>query len=320
VAGGYDVAVVASPAGLAPGTFQASLQISCPGAAGSPVSVPVELTVAGSAPILTVAPASLSFAARSGTNPAEQVVTLGNGGTGALALPGVAVSYASGSSWLQTSVTGRQTPYALHVQPIVSGLAQGTYSATVQVQSLGAANSPATIAVTLLVCDPPALQVYWTPSPAPPQAGFQVPGLVAAGFPAQLACNEAGVAGVQVFVGTPLSVVPCTGTGNCVDASTWRCDLAGGGVSVPLASGGTYDVEVRGLDARGNEKYSGQEVLAVRGPGRRQRRLQKPDVPRPRFAPVAVHLIWVEGERLVQGEEDGATPSLHSASRMNVPA
>lgn len=113
-------------------------------------------------------------------------------------------------------------------------------------------------------CDfAPALNVYWRPSSVPPQAGFQVPGLVPAGFQPQLDCAEAGVAGVRVYVGSRLDLVPCVGAGTCLDASTWRCDLVEGGISVPLNSGGTYDVQVDAVDTFGNLKYSGLQAAGV---------------------------------------------------------
>jgi hypothetical protein len=117
-------------------------------------------------------------------------------------------------------------------------------------------------------CDPVRLLAYWAPG-GTPQAGFQVPGLVAAGFPAQLGCAQAGVVGVRVFVGTPPTAVPCTGAGACLDASTWRCDLATGGITVPLSAGaGTYDLQIDAFDAAGlavaDAKYSsGRQAVAV---------------------------------------------------------
>jgi hypothetical protein len=102
------------------------------------------------------------------------------------------------------------------------------------------------------------LNVYWTPGPSP-NAGFEVPGLVAAGFPSELGCAAAGVSGVQVFVGG--LIAPCSGgAGFCVDANTWLCST--GGVSVAIGSGGTYAVQVDAYDANGNLKYTSGPVAA----------------------------------------------------------
>lgn len=88
------------------------------------------------------------------------------------------------------------------------------------------------------------LNVYWTPGP-PPTGGFVVPGLAAAGFPAQMDCATAGVSTVEFFV-------------NGVHDSTWPCTT--GGVSVSIASGGTYSVQVDGYDSLNNLKYSSGAV------------------------------------------------------------
>jgi hypothetical protein len=112
-------------------------------------------------------------------------------------------------------------------------------------------------------CFAPALSVYWRPSAVQPQAGFQVPGLVAAGLPPQLDCGSAGVVGVRVYVGARLDLVPCTGAGACLDGSTWRCDFSEGGIRVPLQVGGTYDVQVDAVDAAGSPKYSGLQAASV---------------------------------------------------------
>lgn len=102
--------------------------------------------------------------------------------------------------------------------------------------------------------------VYWDACNSagcqPPQAGFVVPGLTAANgfsFP-QLDCVMAGVDSVQVFVSGTL--VPCSGAGNCFDASTWRCGI--GGLSVPVLGSGTYTVQVKGFDPTGAQKFQSQ--------------------------------------------------------------
>lgn len=130
--------------------------------------------------------------------------------------------------------------------PVVAALASGCYVNDVT------------------TCDvAPALNVYWRPSPSPPQAGFQVPGLTAAGFPAQLDCADAGVSAVRIFVGALQDNVPCLdGPSRCIGAD-WRCDLLEGGITIPLQSGGTYDVVVEGRDPFDNLKYRGQLAAGV---------------------------------------------------------
>jgi hypothetical protein len=105
-------------------------------------------------------------------------------------------------------------------------------------------------------CDPPFLNVYWTPGQVP-NGGFQVPGLVAAGFPNQLDCAVAGVDGVQVRIGGVIA--SCSG-GLCLDPDTWLCGTRG--VSVPIPGGGAYDVRIDAVDASGNPKYTSGIVVA----------------------------------------------------------
>jgi hypothetical protein len=112
-------------------------------------------------------------------------------------------------------------------------------------------------------CFAPNLNVYWTPG-APPQGGFQVPGLLGAGFAQQLDCAQAAVAGVQMFVNGQL--VQCTGgLSFCVDSSTWRCDV--GGLSLPITGAGQFDVEVDGLDSLGGLKYQSRDTVFARDCG-----------------------------------------------------
>jgi len=110
-------------------------------------------------------------------------------------------------------------------------------------------------------CTSPSLLAYWTPSTGSPQGGFQVPGLVAGGLPAQLGCAEAGVASIQVRVGGV--VVPCSGAGSCVDAQTWLCTVEG--IAVPLPLPGTYDVRVDAFDAGGVQRYALLDAVDVFG-------------------------------------------------------
>jgi hypothetical protein len=107
-------------------------------------------------------------------------------------------------------------------------------------------------------CNAPNLHLYWTPGPAP-NGGFVVPGLVAAGFPSSLNCTDAGVAGVQLTVGGVIQT--CTAAGFCVDVNTWKCSTAG--LTVPLNTGGTYQVQVNALDAAGNLKYQSFDNVSV---------------------------------------------------------
>ncbi|HSU14349.1 BACON domain-containing protein [Longimicrobium sp.] len=152
-----QVTVTVNTAGLAQGTYSGTIDVSAPGASGSPRSIPVTLTVS-SAPVLGVSATTFSFAALAGTNPAAQPVTITNTGGGTLAwsasddAPWLTVTPASGSL---ASNAGAQA--ALSVS--TAGLAAGTYHATVTLTAPGAGGSPRALAVTLAVSAPPAVSV-----------------------------------------------------------------------------------------------------------------------------------------------------------------
>jgi hypothetical protein len=74
-----------------------------------------------------------------------------NSGGGTLAVPTTGIVYHSGSGWLSVQVQGSQAPYTLVTQPTTGSLAAGTYTATVNVSSTGATNSPQPYTVTFTV-------------------------------------------------------------------------------------------------------------------------------------------------------------------------
>jgi hypothetical protein len=109
-----------------------------------------------SSPAISLSPTSLSFnGTAGGSNPAVQDVTVSNSGEGTLATPTTTTTYGSGSGWLSVQVQGSSAPYTLAVQPSLTGLAAGTYTATVKVASSGADNTPQSFPVTLTVASGP---------------------------------------------------------------------------------------------------------------------------------------------------------------------
>ena len=74
-------------AGLAQGTYTATVTVTSAGTSGSPKLIPVTLTVGppAPAPVLTTSPASLTFSGvAGGANPAAQNVSVTNTGGGTL--------------------------------------------------------------------------------------------------------------------------------------------------------------------------------------------------------------------------------------------
>jgi glucose/arabinose dehydrogenase/PKD repeat protein len=176
-----DVSATVDIAGLAPGTYNATITVTASGAQGSPATVPVTLTVGAQPPppALAVAPASLSFAGTAGgPAPAGKTIDVSNSGGGTLSF-----TVSDDAAWLSVAPASGTAPQAVTVTASPASLATGTYNATVTVTAAGATGSPKTVPVTFTVSDGP-----------PPQTGL----VAAYGF------NEAS--------GT--AVTDASGTGN----------------------------------------------------------------------------------------------------------
>ena len=136
--------VSANPAGLAEGTYNATVTLSAPGATNSPISIPVTLAVKTA--VLSVTPTNLNFFVPSNLNPNPQTLQISNLGTGVLGW-----SASATSNWLVLNSTTGSAPSTVTVSPNTSTLANNTYSDTIAINSPDAANSPATISVSTVV-------------------------------------------------------------------------------------------------------------------------------------------------------------------------
>jgi hypothetical protein len=115
-------------------------------------------------PLLQLNPGSLSFdALEGGTNPDPQTVTVGNSGGGSLADVGVNEN----AAWLSVAVSGSGNSQILTNQIDISGLAAGSYQASVEVGCANAVNSPKSYDVSLAVGQEPELtRIDITPASA----------------------------------------------------------------------------------------------------------------------------------------------------------
>lgn len=149
----YTVSIQPMTDALTPGTYTATLAVASAGASNSPQWVSVTFSVGSAAvPTIALSRSSLTFATNVGAAlPAAQAVTVSNAGSGTLAAPTASIAYASGDAWLSATVTGGPTSYTLSVRPTSTTLPAGTYSATVNVASTGASNTPQAIAVSYTV-------------------------------------------------------------------------------------------------------------------------------------------------------------------------
>ena len=167
------ITVGANSAGMAQGTYSATITVSAPGAGGSPISIPVTLSVKTA--VLSVTPTTLNFFGAANLNPVPQNVQISNLGTGALNW-----SATFTSPWLNLSSLTGAAPSTITVAPNTSSLAIGNYSDTISVSSPNVNNSPANVSVsthvgTLLFSDNfSAGAGNWTVGPLGFAAGWSV--------------------------------------------------------------------------------------------------------------------------------------------------
>ena len=137
-----SVLVTANPAGLAPGTYAGTINVTAAGA--KPLAVAVTLIVTA-VPQLVITPGQLIFVAPAG-GPAPAAQTLAVTSTGAA----LSFTAAAGSYWLQVMPTSGTTPATLSVSVVSAGLATGVYNGTINITQAGSA-VPTMILVTLQV-------------------------------------------------------------------------------------------------------------------------------------------------------------------------
>jgi hypothetical protein len=139
---------------LTAGIYTATVQVLSSVASNSPQTISVSFTVAAPPPQIALSSSSLTFNATWGAgNPASQAVNITNAGGGTLSSLSIGtITYGSGAGWLQTPVLSATiAPATLTLQPLTGSLAAGIYTATVQVLSSVASNSPRTINVSFEV-------------------------------------------------------------------------------------------------------------------------------------------------------------------------
>ncbi len=156
------VTVQPSHAGLVAGTYTATLRIASASASNSPVSVTITYTVTAP-PSITLSATSRTFTAVvGGANPPAQTVQITNGGSGTVSGLATSISYGSGSGWLAASLDATTAPATLTLTATRGALTAGTYTATVNVTSPTASNSPRPITVTFTVQAGPTIALSGT--------------------------------------------------------------------------------------------------------------------------------------------------------------
>jgi hypothetical protein len=141
---------------LAAGSYAATVTVQSAAAGNGPQSVAVTLTV-GNGPAIALGRSAVTFnATAGGATPGSESIGITNAGGGTLSDLAIgAVAYGAGASgWLGgVALSSTTAPATLTLTPSITGLAPGTYTATVPVTSsaAGVTNSPQSVAVTLVV-------------------------------------------------------------------------------------------------------------------------------------------------------------------------
>lgn len=229
---GFGV-VATPPSGVAAGTYTATISVSPNGGGGTAVSLPVSVVISG-ANYLTVGRSSVSFDYAPGApNPAPVIVPV-TSSSGPLRFEAVAATLGH-AAWLSVSQSSQYTPANITITVSPQGLAAGTYSGSVVINSDDASNGQQQIAVTL--------NVTTSSLSASPF------GLV---FSSQL---NNGQVSPQVFVvsGSQGAALPFTVTTTTDSGGTWLLAVGNGPTPATVAVGvnpgtlgpGTYTGEIQ---------------------------------------------------------------------------
>jgi hypothetical protein len=152
--------LTANTGGLATGTYNANVSVSSTIASVAAQTIAVQLTV-GPGPAIQLSSTTVNIAAVNGANPAPTNITVKNAGGGTLSgLTLGPVTYTLGQSgWLNPVLNGVTAETEIQLNVTSAGLANGNYSATFEVRSNVASNTPVTATVNLSVGDPPAIML-----------------------------------------------------------------------------------------------------------------------------------------------------------------
>ena len=188
---------------LTAATYHSSITITSSGASNSPVTVPVALTVTGTAPTLTLSSPALNFnAITKATPPPPQTVDV----TSTAQTP-VSVAI-DGGSWLSATISAATSPATITVSANQGSLTPGNYQGAVVVSSTSASNSPQYIAVHLTVAAPTTI----TATPGSLSFAYVLGGTAPVPQSVAVASNVPVTITTSVANGAWLTVTSSTGT------------------------------------------------------------------------------------------------------------
>ncbi len=220
------VAVSVNPFALEAGTYDASVVITAPGVANSPLTIPVILNV-GASPLMHVSATSLEAAFHPG-GPASRTFPL------AVSSTGDALNYAAtaaGGNWLRVTPLTGATPGNLTIDVSAAGLAPGVYSGAITLAATGA--NTQTVPVTVTVFPPGGLHVSATSLAFTQAQGGAPPPVQTVQVTTSASTSLSFTAAAAVVGGGSwLAVTPATGaTPSSVSVSANAAGLAPGAYS-----------------------------------------------------------------------------------------
>ncbi len=157
--------VNATTGSLAPGAYTANIPLTSTNATNSPQSVTITFNVTP-VPAIALSSSAVTFTGNTGgASPAQQTITVTNGGTGTLSgLVLDAVAYPAGQpiGWLAPTLSGTTAPATIGLQVNNTTFPPGNYTATLAVRSSVASNSPQIITITYTLIGTPAIALSAT--------------------------------------------------------------------------------------------------------------------------------------------------------------
>ena len=162
-----------NPSGLAVGDYSANIKLTAPGAANSPMTVPVTLKITDK-PVVQLSATSLTFHHQTGgSTPAGEMVVISNAGS---PLPAGITVTANGGNWLNATPSSTSTPAALYVSVDPGTLVPGDYTGTVNIAVPGAAVTQINLPVTMRISATPLLRLNRSRMRFLHQSGQSAPG------------------------------------------------------------------------------------------------------------------------------------------------
>ncbi len=249
---------------LGAGTYNGTITVSAAGNANSPQVVAVTLRVT-TTPIIVSDPASLTFSASAGVNPASQNLAFSVFGPGSVSYTFTAVANTStGGTWLAVTPTSGNGQTTLTATATAGTLAAGTYNGSIVITSPGASNSPLTVPVTLtlnslgsLTANPSSLQFTADPGGASQNktVNLTISGTTAANISVTAATSSGGTwLSASASSSTTPSTITVTANAAALAAGTYNGTVtvtSGGAANSPLVINVTISVGVPTISAGG---------------------------------------------------------------------